>query len=40
MYIAKQNHKHREETSGYLWGEGRRAGKNRNMGLRDTNNYV
>ena len=40
MNIAKQIHRYREQTSGYQWGEGRREGQDRGMGLRDTNCYV
>ena len=29
-----------EKTSGYLWGEERAVGKDRDMGIRDTNYYV
>ena len=42
MYITKQKqtHRYREQTSGYQWGEGRREGRGRSMGLRGTNYYV
>ena len=36
----KQTHRYRKQTSGYQWGEGRREGQDRGMGLRDTNYYV
>ena len=42
MYITKQKeaHRYREQTSAYQWGEGRREGRDRGMGLRDTNYCV
>ena len=35
--IQKQTHRHREQTSGYQWGEGRCEGQDRGRGLRGTN---
>ena len=42
MYMAKQKqtHKYRKQTYVYQWGKGRREGKDRAMGLKDTNYYV
>ena len=36
----KQNHRYREKTSSYQWGEGRGEGQDWGMGLRNTNYYV
>lgn len=36
----EQTHRHREHTSGYLWGEGREEQLNRGGSLRGTNNYI
>ena len=36
----KQTHRHREETSGYQWGEESGEGQYRGRGLRGTNYYV
>ena len=33
----KQTHRYREQTSSYLWGEGRGEGQYRGRGLRSTN---
>ena len=33
----KQTHRYRKQTSGYQWGEGKREGQIRGMGLTDTN---
>ena len=38
--IAKQKQTHREQTSGYHWGEGIREGQDRDRGLRGTNYYA
>jgi len=43
VIITKKKQAHRcsrEQTSGYQWEEGRREGKDRSRGLRDTNYYV
>ena len=42
MYRTKQKqiHRYRKQTSGYQWGEGRKEGQVKGMGLRDTNYYV
>ena len=42
MYITKQTQTHRcrEQTSGFLWGEGKGEGRDSGMGLRDTNYCV
>ena len=36
MTKQQQTHGHRQQTSGYQWGEGRRSGKTE-VGLRGTN---
>ena len=36
----KQTHRHREQASGYQWGEGRREGQYSGKGLRGTNYRV
>ena len=36
----KQTHRYRKQTSGYHWGEGRREGQDRGMGLKDINYCV
>ena len=42
MFITKQKqtYKYRKQTSGNQWGEGKGEGKDKGMGLRDTNYYV
>ena len=40
MYIAKQTHRYRKQTSGYQQGEGRGEGQHKDIELRDTNYYV
>ena len=40
MNTTKQNQTHREQTSGFQWGEGSGQGQDRNRGLRGTNYYV
>ena len=42
MYTArqKQTHRHREQTSGYQWGELRMNGKDTGTALRDIEYYV
>ena len=37
---GKQTHRHREQTSGYQWGEGGGKGHDRGRRLRGTNYYV
>lgn len=39
IYIAKQMHRYRKQTSGHQWGDGIREGR-WGMGLRDTNYHV
>ena len=40
IITKKQTHRHREQTSGHQWGEGRCEGQDRGRGLRGTNYYV
>ena len=42
MNITKQTqiHRHREQTSGYQWGDGRRERQDRGRGLRSKKYYV
>ena len=39
-YIMKQTHRHREQSAGYQWWEGRQEGQDRGIRLRVTNYYV
>ena len=40
MYITKQVHRYREQTSSYQWGEERREGPDNGMELEDPNYYA
>ena len=39
-YNKTETDLHREQTSGYQWGEGSKEGQDRGRGLRGTNYYV